>query len=192
MFRWIPYPFVRIVVFFCAGTLIAIYQPDIIGEKYAQVLFITCSFLYLILAFARHKIKFNPGIVGLSAIFVAGYCNVLLQTDSRAPDHIIKTQTAIEYYTAIITKPAEEKNRSWKLEAEISAVKSNQVWIPKRGKILLYLSKQDISDPFYYGDVLLIKGKPQLVNGPANPGEFDYKRFLSFRNIHHQHFVKGD
>lgn len=190
MFRWIPYPFVRIVVSFCAGTLIAIYQPGIIGERNAQLIFIACSILYVILALIRHKVKFNPGIVGLSAIFIAGYCNLLLQTDSRSPDHIIRAQTPIDYYTAVVTKPAEEKERSWKLESEISAIRSSQIWMPKRGKILLYVSKQDIPEPFHYGDVLLIRGKPQVVNAPANPGEFDYKTFLSFRNIYHQHFVR--
>jgi competence protein ComEC len=47
--------------------------------------------------------------------------------------------------------------------------------------------------PFRYGDVLLIRGSPQIVQSPSNPGEFDYKRFLTFRNIYHQHFLKrGD
>lgn len=193
MFRWIPYPFVRIVVFFCAGSLIAIYEPDIIGERTAQLIFIGFCCLYLILAFARHKIKINPGTVGLSSIFVAGYCNVLLQTDSRKTDHIIHSPAAIGYYKAVVTKPPEEKAKSWKHEVEISATNSDQTWIPRRGKILLYIPKHDTLRPLQYGDVLLVKGSPRLVSGPANPGEFDYKRFLSFRNIYHQHFVKqGD
>ena len=39
----------------------------------------------------------------------------------------------------------------------------------------------------------MVKGGPRQVPGPANPEEFDYKRFLSFKNIYHQQFVKrGD
>ena len=31
-----------------------------------------------------------------------------------------------------------------------------------------------------------------LIQGPPNPGEFDYQRFSSFKNIYHQHFVRGN
>lgn len=192
MFRWIPYAFVRIVVFFCAGILLAIYRPDYLTEPTAQLLFLTCCLLYLILAFAYHKLKINPGIPGVAAVFLAGYVNVQLQTDSRRLDHIINLQIPIEYYTAIITKPAEEKDRSWKLEARIADVKTDRGWSTQQGKILLYTRKEDFRDPFRYGDVVLIKGTPQVIQPPSNPGEFDYKRFLTFKKVYHQHYVKGE
>jgi competence protein ComEC len=43
-----------------------------------------------------------------------------------------------------------------------------------------------------YGDRLLIKGAPQELNPPANPNEFDFKRFLTFRNTYHQQFIRAD
>ena len=191
MFRWIPYAFVRIVVFFCSGVLLAIYQPDILSESIAQLLFLAVCILYLVLAFAFSRRAFNPGIVGMVAIFLAGYCNVQLQTDTRKPDHIINIDGPVEYYTAKITKPAEEKDNAWKLQAEIVAVKSEINWDSKQGKILLYIPKKDFEEPFSYGDLILVKGSPQLIQPPGNPGEFDYKKFLAYRKIYHQHYVRA-
>lgn len=191
MFRWIPYAFVRIVVFFCAGILLAIYKPDAFDEPIAQLLFFTLCLFYLVLAFAYQKLKINPGILGLAAVFMAGYTNVQLQTDSRKPEHIINLQVPIEYYSAVITGPAQEKDRSWKLEARIVNVKANGTWSSRQGKVLLYTPKEKFKEPFRYGDMVLIKGSPQFVQAPANPGEFDYKQFLAFKNIHYTHYLKA-
>lgn len=192
MFRWIPYPFVRVVVFFCTGTLIAIHAPGVIGESGAQWIFIACCSLYMLLAFTRQQTQFNPGFFGFLAILAGGYCYLLLHTQSRRADHILHIKAPAAYYTAVITKPAEEKEKSWKLEAEVSAIRLDEVWSEKTGKILLYIPKNSVSEPFRYGDVVMVKGSPQVVRGPLNPGEFDYKRFLSFKNIYHQHFVRGE
>jgi competence protein ComEC len=56
--------------------------------------------------------------------------------------------------------------------------------------VLLYFSKQDFPVCPNYGDVFLIKGGPQIVPPPSNPDEFDYQRFLSFKNIYHQKYVR--
>jgi competence protein ComEC len=37
-----------------------------------------------------------------------------------------------------------------------------------------------------------VKGNPNPIKPPSNPEEFDYRRFLQFRNIYHQHFVRKD
>ncbi|HEY3429993.1 MAG TPA: ComEC/Rec2 family competence protein, partial [Cyclobacteriaceae bacterium] len=82
---------------------------------------------------------------------------------------------------------------SWKTEGEIQAVQFGNEWVERSGKVLLYFSKRAFQNPFQYGDVVLVNGNPVLVPDPANPGEFDYKRFLTYRKIYHQHFISvGD
>ncbi|GCC51824.1 DUF4131 domain-containing protein [Chryseotalea sanaruensis] len=78
------------------------------------------------------------------------------------------------------------------MEARIQKVNTNKQWLTVQGKVLLYFSKEYFTEAFQYGDVLLIEGSPQLLTAPANPGEFDYKRFLSFKNIHHQVFIRAN
>ncbi|MDH4092714.1 MAG: competence protein ComEC family protein [Cyclobacteriaceae bacterium] len=192
MLRWIPYAFVRIVLFFCGGILLAIYWPEMLDAPTAQALFIAFAFVFLILAFVRRVRAINPGSIGLACIFLAGFINVQLQTDSGAPDNLLSANLPVEYYRAIITKPAEEKDRSWKFEARIFDASTGNKWHTVQDKILLYASKEDFYEPFRYGDMVLIKGAPRVIQPPANPGEFDYARFLSYKHIYHQHYVRKE
>ena len=115
MVAWIPYPFVRIVVFFIAGIVLGIYQPDIINEHVAQILLVTFVLLYfLFFLFQKKWQKINPGFLGLAAIFLSGYVQLLSQTESRESNHFIHINKPIEYYKAIVTRYAEEKDKSWK------------------------------------------------------------------------------
>lgn len=194
MIRWIPYTFIRIAIFFISGILLGIYYPMAIGQNIATILLITLLVAYLIAYVVfrfLNKPLFNLGCIGLPAVFLAGYVHLLIQTDSRNPDHLIKITEPVQYYRAIVTKYAEEKERSWKTEAKVTEVFTD-TWQHSSGKVVLYLSKDAFEAPFQYGDVLLIKGHPVPVEPPSNPGEFDYKRFLTFRNIYHQHFLKGE
>jgi competence protein ComEC len=198
MFQWIPYAFVRIVVFFMAGILWGIFQPESISLSYTVTIFFGLLGLYFLLVIRNRFLHpggkiINPGFVGLAAILVAGYMNVLLKTESTSADHLLNVPQKPAFYKVVVTRYAEQKSKSWKLEAVVQEVYANNTWQANQGKVVLYLSKPDYPSPFGYGDVLLIKGCPQLLQPPANPGEFDYKKFLAFRNIYHQHFLRqGD
>lgn len=193
MFRWIPYTFIRIALCFIAGIVLGIHVPEIIPERVAIVMFGVLTVLYVFFyIFFRGKKRtyFNLGILGLPAIFFAGYAHLLGQTESRNPQHVTSISGNIEHYEAVVSRYAEEKARSWKVEARVRAVHADS-WEPHTGKIILYLAKDDFTEPFGYGDVLLVKGAPQEAAPPANPGEFDYRKFLAYRNISHQHFLRA-
>lgn len=186
MFQWVPYAFVRIAFFFIAGILTGIYQP-IVTEYQAGALLVGLVVVYFLLALWD---KLNPGPAGLLAVFMAGYVNVLINTESRHATHFMHTK--LTAYEVILTEPAEEKTNSWKQVARVTAIKPQTgEWLPATGNVLLYFSKTGFTKPYGYGHVLLINGAPGEIAPPANPGEFDYKRFLSYRNIFHQHFLRS-
>jgi competence protein ComEC len=194
MFPWTPYPFVRIALFFSLGILSGIYLPDTLPIVAAKILFGALGLLYLVASYMRsnEKMKFiNPGVFGLAIVFLAGYIQVYHSTDYRNQNHFIHHTDTIQHYKAVIIRQAQEKKNSWKIEAEVLAIQSNGLWKERTGKVLLYFSKRTFDTPYQYGDVLLIKGSPQALAEPANPGEFDYKRFLTFRKIYHQHFLRA-
>src|SRR5688500_11729883 len=103
MFRWIPYAFVRIVVFFSGGVLLAIHYPDFLQDLTASLFFGISGIAYLILALCYSKFKINPGFAGLFAIFIAGYTNVQWKNESRRSDHLISMEDSISHYTVVIT-----------------------------------------------------------------------------------------
>jgi competence protein ComEC len=189
MNRWILYAFVRMVVFLCGGILLAIHLPDVIDATLAQALLVALVVIYVVLALMYRRWQRNPGLFGLLALFVAGFSITLQHTTSRSEAHFLHLKTPVAYYTAVATKPAEEKSKSWKLEVAVRQVNTAGQWMPRQGNVLLYLSKQDFKKPFEYGDVLVLKGAPQSIPPPGNPGEFDYRQYLSYRQIYHQQFV---
>ncbi len=193
MFRWIPYTFVRTVLFFIAGILLGLYVPDLMGERLSFVFVTIFTTLYFLLVFLGPRLRhiFNPGLLALPVVFLLGYLHLIRQTESRNPDHLFNNDEPISYYKAIITRFADEKARSWKIEARVLAINTGG-WESKGGKVILYFSKKDFPEPFIYGDVLLIKGSPQKPQPPGNPGEFDYRRFLTAKNIFHQHYLIGE
>lgn len=191
MIRWIPYTFVRTVLFFIGGIVLGLYAPGFISAGWGMTLAVLLSLLYFFVTFFRFSVSYfpNPGWIALPLVLILGYTHVTWQTESRDPDHLVNHTQPASWYQAVITRFPEEKARSWKMEARVRKIYS-QGWQRKEGRILLYFSKADFPEPFRYGDVLLIKGYPQAVQGPGNPGEFDYKAFLGFKNIHHQHYVR--
>jgi competence protein ComEC len=192
MMFWSPFVFVRVIIFFIAGILVGIYFPDSIPEVFAQTGLLSLTIFYILLfIISRYTTRriMNPGAIALAAIFLAGYAHLLNQNDSRDQRHFMHEKNPIEFYRAVIIRNPDEKARSWKVEAEMLQLKSAQ-WRNCSGRIILYFSKDDFPLSFKYGDVFLIKGSPRELESAANPGEFDYKNFLTFRNIYHQHFLK--
>lgn len=193
MIRWIPYVFVRIAFFFIAGILLGIFFPDLLPEK---VIWIVCAGLFLMYSVCvylqRRSGKLTiTGLIGVGTVFIAGYSHVLLQTDSRKPDHILQINKPLEFYKATIIRSPDKKDKTWKFEAQIDAIKSKGGWEKCIGKVILYFPRKDSVSPYRYGDVLLIRGSPQQVPAPANPEEFDYRQFLAFKNIYCQDFLKN-
>ena len=191
MIRWIPFVFVRIAVVFIGGILLGVYWPDILPEKLIAIVIVFLVLFYGVTYFvqrSRNHQWINMGFIALPVIFLMGYVHVLRKTDARQDNHFIH-QDSIDYYQVVITTAPSEKVGSWKLEAKVLEVNTGN-WQKYSGNILLYFSKDDFQIPFQYGDVLLIKGRPHLISPASNPGEFDYKGYLSFRKIYHQHFLK--
>lgn len=92
------------------------------------------------------------------------------------------------YILKLISDPKTKPN-SKVAEAEISAVFDGTHWHSTRGKCLVYLSTEGAKDIRYGDEYLIHNPKIREVSGAGNPGEFNYKRYLSYHQIQHQLFV---
>jgi competence protein ComEC len=196
MLYWIPVAFVRISVFFVGGILAAHFLPTLLAQNVVALLLTVLFVLYVVTVVFNHKagrVVVNPGLLGLMAVFFSGYLNLLLRTESNSPAHFsnLPRGETILCYSGTVVGFRQEKEKNWKHVLELSMARTATGWKPVSGKVLLYLPKKYFDSPLGYGDVLLVKGSPVEVPAPSNPGEFDYKQFLLYRNITHQHFVKG-
>jgi competence protein ComEC len=193
MVRWVPYAFVRITFFFIGGILLGIYTDQILTSQ--QAFFITLSLLGLYFVFwlfirkkAFQKLNVIFSVLGFITFAALGYFNLLIANKSLNDNHIINLPKS-EAYLAEVAEPATETTNTNRYLVNVSAILENTKWVDAKGKVYVYINKAD-SCTFFYGDQLLINGHPELLNPPNNPGEFDYKRFLSFQNIYHSDFVR--
>lgn len=186
MFAWIPYAFVRFVLFFAAGILTGIAFPDLFTTREAVFATLSTSAIFFLLARTKWT---NPGYAALVALFFAGWLNVLIHTETNRKNHLKNLHDEVVRFSVVITSPEEEKENTRKHAAELQFIHNGREWKNASGKILIYFKKSSFPLPFKYGDRLILEGNPKPINPPMNPGEFDYKKFLGFRNIYHQHFV---
>ncbi|TXH31478.1 MAG: ComEC family competence protein [Cyclobacteriaceae bacterium] len=194
MQKWVPYAMVRITMCLVAGILLAIYQPALLSTKAASVLLLSLAGLAFIFWLARRRNKkFNTlfGFISFSALIVFGFVHLQQNTHSNQPHNLIHVD-GVTAYECVVRSATESKSNSWKFYVELVQVKTD-AWQPATGKVVVYVSKKTIDRiPWLYGDHLIIQGSPQKLKPPANPNEFDYKRFLSFKNVYHQQFVKAN
>jgi competence protein ComEC len=192
MLYWIPYAFIRIVVFFIAGILLGVFAPGILPLSWAAGLFaalILIYFLFWYINLRQQKLIINTGLVGLIAIFLSGFLTHAMNDERLHREHISHA-SEIVFYRGIATTPAQEKENTWKQVVEVSAVYSDAEWKIASGQVIVYFPKKFFNSPFEYGDELLIRGSPSEVRRVLNPGSFDYQKFLSYKNIYHQHFLR--
>jgi len=189
---------IRITVFFIGGIVLAIYQPGIFSGKAIFLSATILAFLFFVITGRKSELfSFWAGIIGLATIFFLGYARLQGQMVTRHADHLSKVTGHVGFFEAVVRSMPQEKAKSWKIEVELIRVKTtddsitNSHWHPATGKMLLYIAKNNVPEiNLRYGDRIILNGSPQPINPPANPGEFDFKRFLSFKNITHQLFIK--
>lgn len=197
MFKWVPYPFLRLTPPFIAGILLNIYFNFQINIWFFAVLL---SVYALITFFTPRKYKYQTGtllgMLGIIMLLLAGTIRTYQFSSINHPNHIMHDTAAIAYYSASVIEPTSEKKQSFQTSITVEKVffEHEESWKERVGKILIYQSKNDSSEVFLlkYGDKIIIKNGPGVILPPTNPGQFDYGNFLSFQNIYHQQFIKAN
>lgn len=195
MFYWTPFPLIRITAFFCAGILLGIYQFGIISIQAANFWTGVCALCYALAFLLQSKVrslKYVTGFFGFAFIFWVGYILVFERTESNKESNILNSTKQILAYQAVVEGHLDEKKNSFKTTVVVEKIKTENGWGSASGKVNLYISKQTYKRNLQWGDRIVVRGAPQEASPPANPFEFDFKRFLTFRNTYHQQFIQGD
>lgn len=190
MLKWAPYPFVRFALALIAGIVFYI-QTHFYSPVFLY-LFVGLGLIYSLLAQSSYTvpgrlIRMLPGMLGLLCLFLAGIIITHQRTATHNANHVLQVKDSIAYYQAVVSSAVQEKAKSYKVEVEVLAVHSTGQWKKVSGKVLVYIKKESVAPA--YGDILMIKGSPALVRPPANPDEFDYRRYLQYQQVFYQHYV---
>ena len=191
MFKWTPFPFVRIAIAFILGILAALNTSFNYNAWFFILLFTLFYFiLFLIISLRKkyfHKLSILFGLTGLLVMFLTGYTRINQFKEDNIPSHLINLG-AIKYYSGFIISEIQGTENYHKFNFKVTQVKRENIWEAARGKVIVYV-KKDLNTTVKYGDRLILRGFPNEIEGPANPGEFDYKAYLANKNIYHQHFI---
>lgn len=190
MITYSKYPFLRLLIVFIAGIFLYEFYP--FGISTWLILFIIIVFslpVFIIPIQGMHKSSFK-WITGISlhlCLLVLGYYLSMHKTyDITVPD--LNRADAV---VCRITQTPVEKTRSYKSEGFLQSALINGKWEPVNHKIIIYSPIGD-SILWQYDDIVLLKSPIQFPKEPANPHQFNYKKYLAKNGIYYQTYVKRD
>jgi competence protein ComEC len=192
---WHQYPFIRILIPFALGIILAM-NTEIRIEAILLIIILLVLPLHFWLTFKfGKKIPYTKSwITGLSPnilLFCLGYQVTLLRTPAYDSDNISRFSKSNSGLIITVTEPPVEKSNSFKIIACPEFIRDSLGWKKTSGRLLLYFEKDSLIQQIRYGDELVIKADLNPVNPPGNPGEFDYKQYLSNRGIYTQGYIKS-
>ncbi|QJD79789.1 ComEC/Rec2 family competence protein [Spirosoma rhododendri] len=184
-------PFVRAVAGLAAGILLYTWLPD---QYWLPVLLAVAGsgvvgWLLVRKSFRQAGVALGVALTGL--LMAMGWGVTWLHTARNDANNLTHLTDTLRAYEGIVTAQPEERAKTYRVELAVQQGQwgTNVDWKPLSGRVIVYLDKAAGSVP-RYGDVWLVNGAPRLIDPPFNPGEFDYKTYLSRRNIYHQQYLR--
>jgi len=195
IFIWKKAPFLRLLLPVITGIIAGYYlQVNINTILIMAIVLIVayCVFNLMPLAY-RYKLQAINGII-ITAFILNGGLFLTWNKDARHHDDWYgKRYDSRSYIVATISEPLVEKNKSYKAVATVNAIVRNDSVYAVAGKLLLYFSKDSVSNLIAYGNRIIIKKELQEIKNSGNPAAFNYKRYCAFQQIFDQCYLKkGD
>jgi competence protein ComEC len=184
-------PLLRLLVPFLTG----IGFSYTLGINIQLSIFLAALISFIIaLIFYRRLVRENlnwsgaDGLLICIIIFLAGVAITSVRISNDDANELAAGEKTI-LRIRLLNDPV-TKERSVKITGEVEAINENGIWKPSGKNILCYLQRENAASALQYGDVLVISGSPDEIAGPKNPGEFDYRAFLSRQGINRQVYAK--
>ena len=189
---WARIPFVRFILGLLTGILCAAFLGW--TEALGWILFATGFGALLGLQYVssiewRYRLEKYTGLGVFITLMGLGIVLVDFHTDLDREDHFSKAPEA-RFLMAEVVEVPQEKAKSFKLVLQVEKTGEEGDWKEASGKLLAYVQKAEDVSELEIGDLLVLPFKFNEVLAPANPGEFNYKRFLTFKDIYQQTYIK--
>jgi competence protein ComEC len=163
-------PFLRLLLPFVAGVVIQ--ERFRVDQNIILIVFTVLSALLLVTFLTRISENFRwnlfYGILGNCVLFSGGMKLTTQNALSSKPENI---------RAGCIMYIPEEKEKTFKMVLGNLKEKLPEGWRAIDGKALVYLKKSGDVYNLEPGDQLLFQSTFQLIEGPANPMEFDFGRY---------------
>lgn len=196
MNHWAEAPFIRILLPFLAGILLAI-NASIYFENffiYPLAIFLFYFLINLVKQFqTSYSLRWLNGLLLNLLFFLLGIQFTFNNTDKFIKNHFSRFIKNDSSFAIIqLLDPTVEKTKSYKVIAQVKKIIAQNKIINCDGKLMVYLKKDQNSPLLRYGDLLLVKTKFKTISPPQNPNEFDYRKYLSYHNIYQQAYLTSE
>jgi competence protein ComEC len=187
-------PFVRLLIPYILGVIIAYHFPHkfIYGWGIFLLIFIPSLYVILLMSYKKHRLyrwSWGFGLLIHSFLGLLSYSLTVHYSARFDPDYFSAFKSEL-LLVKIINEP-KLSSGIIRFESEVSAIYSEGSIRNTQGKLLVAIKVDSLETcDFYYGDLLLLPSSFKEIEPPYNPGEFDYKSYLKNRQIYYQHFAE--
>ena len=189
--NWHSIYFFRLLIPYILGVFTSLYILNSLWEIALIVLSgLLLSILYSYLdSGKKFSLDWLYGVALFLLMFGLGSFRHFSYNEINSSNHFSKNTNSNFMLVEIVEEPLEKINFVRCKVKVKGGFDSAQNYSNISGSILTYF-KKPISNSIKIGDEILINSsKIAIVQGPRNPGEFNYKRFLSYKNIYYQIFL---
>lgn len=194
MSHWTNHPFLRIILTFVLGILVARYTPTE-SLLHLSLYGAIGTFLFALLGkiiFRKSPNAIWGNLLLVSVCFLGAYRYG--SADQKLQSQHIKVQwTKCQAIIGTITSFPLEKEKYIIHHVTLSTGLQDSTTIHTNAQLLLYEKKAPhYNSTLNYGDKIKIVGTPMAIAAAKNPHEFDYSRYMAEQNIYIQLFTEPD
>jgi competence protein ComEC len=195
MINWATFPFVRYTPALMGGIVTYLYVGDSWPDIWPYAAACALLAVPLLVWAARQATPAAADMAGLWALLtmaVLGAAITQRTIESRRADHIFRFGSRIEAYRAVVDEATVVRPNTFATTLRVREVRVAGRWHSATGGVRISLPRAAGVAATSYGQIWLIRGHPDPSKPPLNPNEFDYQRYLEYRQVYHQHYVHPD
>jgi competence protein ComEC len=190
---WHKIPLVRLLIPLVCGIGVSMFVEWPFLPVFFLALFFVCLMVCIQMLLKRYVHRWMFGVVVNACVFTVG---LSLHLHSNELLNVVHYSHAIDaqYVWVKIEEEPIAKTSSYKMVATVVSIEDScGNHMNTIGELLVYIGKEGVERKVSYGNVLRIPyAKITPIPGPQNPDEFDYKRYLAFKQIYFQVYLKPD
>lgn len=181
-------PFVKLVLPLIIGILIQYY----LHFPFVLICIIGILFFFVFSSTIFIKSKSRTNLlsgVSLALLFVGlGMFTASLNDLSQSNKANISEQT---YIAKVIDYPS-DKSSLKRLNLQLISEYKGGIWLDSDVKVLAYLQPNEFKDSLESGSEIIFTSELKDINSPKNPFEFNYERYMAFKQVNQTVFLRSD
>ena len=190
---WSRIPLVRLIIPYIAGILLSVsvsfpISPGISVLWISAIIVFAGGIFYGVLFSYRSRWLFGSFIILF--VFSCGYL-FTGRMKTKGDEVLADIPRAERLYLARLDESFTMRERSCRGMLTLLSVRDSVAWRDVNAKAMVYTAPDSSLLQFTAGAYILIMAKIGEVKPPSNPGEFNYKEYLTRKGIFHSTYLKN-